>query len=194
MLGRAGWRDDDAELRDSWITAGRGRALDDSDDADWALSSGDDDDDSSASSSTDPDPQSDDDTPSDSEADLDTSALVHDLTRPVRQQFRSTTPDTADSYAPVLVAHQLTTTGSPLTRRRYRAMTAGTATGIQAVSSAIEQRRQDLTRAAWARGVDDEEQWQTARRAELEDERQSFCVVCTVERRSVVLWPCRECL
>lgn len=94
---------------------------------------------------------------------------------------------------PVLIAHlQSRADGqgvSPLTRRRYRAITMGPHSSNAdpsdlALTTAIAARRQAVNQPGVARQSD--EQWDdsTFRAA-------STCVVCCAEQRTIVLWPCR---
>lgn len=94
---------------------------------------------------------------------------------------------------PVLIAHLQAEVGeqgsSPLTRRRYRALTSGSSAGTHnaddmALTTAIAARRQVVNNGNTARVS--EEHWDdSAFRAA------STCVVCCAEQRSIVLWPCR---
>jgi hypothetical protein len=123
---------------------------------------------------------------------------------------------TADELAPYLLAHQLTS-GGMLTRRRYRALLpssssspappshcdhsrTASASATEATSSAISSRRRDVLSSALASheaeggGEGGVEGWMEQKREEWREGRSRFCVVCTVEERSVVLWPCRAFL
>lgn len=90
----------------------------------------------------------------------------------------------AGGGAPLLIAHMTDASPGPLTRRRY-ARLAAPRTGSAPPD------REEL---AWAR-------FAAQRRAEAEErhaadvadnsERGHACVVCTVEPRQVILWPCR---
>lgn len=95
---------------------------------------------------------------------------------------------------PVLIAHlQSPAKGqgsSPLTRRRYRAITMGAQGGStdadadMALTTAIAARRQAVNDPNIARQSDEHWDDTTFRAA-------STCVVCCAEQRSIVLWPCR---
>lgn len=76
----------------------------------------------------------------------------------------------------VLLAHLTSTSSSPLTRRRYAALMAPQSRG--GLSDAIIARRE----TALASGYN---------RDEWDDDRRRCCVVCTIEPRDTILWPCR---
>lgn len=94
---------------------------------------------------------------------------------------------------PVLIAHLQAEVGrqgsSPLTRRRYRAITSGIPRGNLdpndlALTTAIVARRQAVDSGNLPGSSDDRWDDSTFRSA-------STCVVCCAEQRSIVLWPCR---
>lgn len=94
---------------------------------------------------------------------------------------------------PVLIAHLQAEVGqqssSPLTRRRYRAITLGSSNGRldpndMALTTAIAARRQAAAGGNPTRSSDEHWDDSTFRAA-------STCVVCCAEQRSIVLWPCR---
>lgn len=128
--------------------------------------------------------------------DFDPTSLYSDFARPRR---RSPSPSSALAHpphepsadslpsAPLLLAHHLTTSPSPLTRRRYTALTSPSSsnTNSEGFTSAISSRRLELAQSHSESG------WEEARRRELDEGRQRFCVVCTVEERAIVCWPCR---
>ncbi|OCH92079.1 hypothetical protein OBBRIDRAFT_791595 [Obba rivulosa] len=88
------------------------------------------------------------------------------------------TDTTASSSAPLLLAHMVDTSTSPLTRLRYRKLVHAPA-GLQEVDDwqAFVQSRREAKSAA---GTPDG--W---------DEPRRNCVVCTVEPREIICWPCR---
>jgi len=103
-----------------------------------------------------------------SEAD-DESGLYRDLFAPV---------DEAESgLQPVLLAH-LTNSSIPLTRRRYASMLTSSSSSIapEGLRDIVEDRRASAA-------TRDRDQW--------DEERRRNCVVCTVEQRDTILWPCR---
>ncbi|CAK9780648.1 hypothetical protein CC85DRAFT_262417 [Cutaneotrichosporon oleaginosum] len=122
---------------------------------------------------------------SDLEDEEDEAALYRDL-------MRAKSPDEdGEAIQPILLAHLTSTSTSPLTRRRYaeirsgpasapstptRALTTATAPSLDPLSSAIAARQEDM------RGV---------QRDEWDEERRRSCVVCMVQTRDVILWPCR---
>lgn len=94
---------------------------------------------------------------------------------------------------PVLIAHLQAEVGgaggSPLTRRRYRAITAGVSGAYidpadNALSTAIAARRQAVNQPGATASSDEHWDDSTFRAA-------STCVVCCAEQRTIVLWPCR---
>ncbi|ORY77657.1 hypothetical protein BCR35DRAFT_305441 [Leucosporidium creatinivorum] len=185
----AGYGGDDATMRESWATSVPGLDVEDPEDEDWEPSDGESDGESSDS-----------DEEAESEDDFDPASLYRDLASPSKRQ-PSHSPHASPSNALVslpaddtslpdptlLLAHHLTTSASPLTRRRYSALASQPPT--QAFSSAVEDRRLEVRRAAESRGLSDG--WEERRREELDEARQRFCVVCTVEERTIICWPCR---
>ena len=179
---KAGWGGDEAALSEQWRATG-GPEADDEADQDWLPSprvsrSGTPGSDSSDGSSSSSDEEED----SEVEDDFSPSALYSDLSSPARRPASFPTPSTsnaltpyepADSYGPVLLAHHFSS-GSPLTRRRYRALASP---GSQAFSSAVMERREEVARKEWG--------------GQKDEGRQRCCVVCQVEERSIICWPCR---
>lgn len=90
---------------------------------------------------------------------------------------------------PVLLAHLTSHTSSPLTRRRYNALVPTTPTrgGVRNAAEAgmgdivLDRRETALSRRAAAGPAADD--W--------DDDRRKSCVVCTIEPRDTILWPCR---
>lgn len=183
MARKAGWGGDEALLAERWRATG-GPDADDEADEDWVPSSrvlragtpGSDSSDDSSSSSEE-------EASSEAEDDFNPTTLYSDLSSPARRRASpepSTSTilapfDPAESYGPVLLAHHLST-GSPLTRRRYQALASP---GTQAFSSAVLERRKAVERKGWE--------------GEKDEGRQRCCVVCQVEERSIICWPCRAC-
>ena len=78
---------------------------------------------------------------------------------------------------PVLLAHLTSSTSSPLTRRRYNALiTTSRAPSPAALAEVVQDRR--LAMAGKER-----DDW--------DDDRRRSCVICTIEPRDTILWPCR---
>ncbi|ORY35703.1 hypothetical protein BCR39DRAFT_28811 [Naematelia encephala] len=79
---------------------------------------------------------------------------------------------------PVLLAHMTSSSGTPLTRRRYNAiLSTPTRSGTpQGLSEVVADRRLAVVRKE---------------RDEWDDDRRRMCVVCTIEPRDTILWPCR---
>lgn len=112
----------------------------------------------------------------DNEDDFDPRQLYSDLSQPLLSTSATDEMD-GDAYAPVILAHHLTTSASPLTRRRYNALAHPTSS---AYSTALQERREDGTARR-----------QNAAGGEEDDGRQRLCVVCVAEERTIILWPCR---
>lgn len=164
----AGIGGDNETLRETWATSGAGVDAEEAEDEDWTPGS----EAESEASGTGSEESGED---SDEEPDdFDPSTLYCDLAS------QDEPPDTS-----LVLAHHLSP--SPLTRRRYSALAASNSG--QAFSSAVEHRRMELRRSAEDRGPSDG--WEAQRRLELDEGRQRFCVVCTVEERSIICWPCR---
>ncbi|KAK4687990.1 hypothetical protein P7C73_g2137, partial [Tremellales sp. Uapishka_1] len=77
---------------------------------------------------------------------------------------------------PVLLAHLTSHSSSPLTRRRFAAIMSPKREINRSLQEVVDQRR---TVAPFAQ------------RDEWEAERRRCCIVCTVEERDTILWPCR---
>jgi len=82
---------------------------------------------------------------------------------------------TSSATAPVLLAHMTDTSSSPLTRRRYRNLVSG---------------QQDPEQRAWTAFVNDKRERANSRDPPTNELRRS-CVICTVEERQIICWPCR---
>lgn len=84
---------------------------------------------------------------------------------------------TEEDLQPVLLAH-LTNPGTPLTRRRFAAIlsTPTNPASPSALSDVIQERRL-MTKS------DNRDEW--------DEERRRNCVVCQIEPRDTILWPCR---
>jgi len=95
-----------------------------------------------------------------------------------REMYRELVADhTEDDLQPVLMAH-FTNNSTPLTRRRYAAILSSPShpTVPSALNRVIEDRR--LATAG-------------RERDEWDEDRKRCCVICTIEERSIILWPCR---
>lgn len=112
-------------------------------------------------------------TMSDDDNENETIALYADLSS-------AASPSTS---APVLLAHMTDTAASPLTRRRYSRLVSGGDTASPERETVFDD---------WSKIIDD-------RRAMfgsaddndgLADSRRN-CVICTVEPRQIICWPCR---
>ncbi len=93
------------------------------------------------------------------------------------------------SLQPVLLAHMTSSSPGPLTRRSYSRLLAQTSpatptasempvSGIERYIDILQDRRIQASTKEVIRDEDDEE-------------RKRMCVVCTVEPRDTILWPCR---
>ncbi|KAI9446566.1 hypothetical protein H4582DRAFT_1803674 [Lactarius indigo] len=113
-------------------------------------------------------PQHDDDNDSDTpDEEVDTLALYNDLS--------ATTSSSAT--ASHLLAHMTNPEPSPLTRRRYRNLVSG--------QSDVA----DHEQSAWEAFVDDK-RGKVSRQYPANESRRN-CVICTVEERQIICWPCR---
>ncbi len=95
------------------------------------------------------------------------------------RDLRATT-EPADDLQPVLLAHLTSQSAGPLTRRRYQAILVSpsralTPQGTQGVHDVVQDRRVTPSKE----------------RDEWDDDRRRCCVVCTIEPRDTILWPCR---
>lgn len=85
--------------------------------------------------------------------------------------------------APVLLAHMTDTATSPLTRRRYSRLVSGGGTISPEHRTVFDD---------WSKIIDDRRS--TLGSAEEDDglsESRRNCVICTVEPRQIICWPCR---
>lgn len=90
----------------------------------------------------------------------------------------------ASISAPVMLAHMADTSLSPLTRRRYsRLIGDGKEHGESfAVQNAFDD---------WSRVLDDRRSLHMREQDRDRDESRRSCVICTVEPRQIICWPCR---
>ncbi|GAA6025599.1 hypothetical protein JCM11491_004772 [Sporobolomyces phaffii] len=197
---RVGWRSLAGTLDDTWTTTRRQRRQgefataadedeEDSDDQDWTPES--DDEDRSSSESDD-----DDDDGRGNVEEHTPLELISDLSDPTATATAAALDPT--ELAPYLVAHHLSPANSgTLTRRRYETLFPSTrrrrhdddeptASSVDVLDAAI--RSHLLSGATMMKMTADERE---QKRAEWRESRSMFCVVCTVEPRTVILWPCR---
>ncbi|ORX38441.1 hypothetical protein BD324DRAFT_645064 [Kockovaella imperatae] len=88
--------------------------------------------------------------------------------------------DQSEDTQAVLLAH-LTNSSTPLTRRRFAAIMASPTRSP--TPSRLNDIIADRRHATVARNDDDNDGW--------DDDRRRSCVVCTMEPRNTILWPCR---
>ncbi|KZT69880.1 hypothetical protein DAEQUDRAFT_668824 [Daedalea quercina L-15889] len=97
------------------------------------------------------------------------------------QLFADLSQDAASSAAaPVLLAHMASTSASPLTRRRYRSLASERSSGDDTIDDWGEFARERREVKVPEQPVDDDS---------LDGRRN--CVICTVEPRDIICWPCR---
>ena len=89
----------------------------------------------------------------------------------------------ASASAPVLLAHMTDTATSPLTRRRYFRLVSGGDTASPERETAFDD---------WSKLIDDRRSMfgSVEGNDEMADLRRN-CVICTVEPRQIICWPCR---
>jgi len=89
--------------------------------------------------------------------------------------FSDLSAATTSATAPVLLAHMTDTSSSPLTRRRYRNLVSG---------------QRDPEQKAWDAFVNGKRERANSRDSPTNELRRN-CVICTVEERQIICWPCR---
>ncbi|BGP27005.1 clathrin-coated vesicle protein [Rhodotorula toruloides] len=201
-----GWGRDEGAMQEGWRVQVRSRSRsctpavqseDDEDDEDYSPDESDDDGELSAMVMQDGTVDAREEMRSvhsdEAEDEVDSMMLFSDLSADA--SYSSTSAPTPQELAPYLLAHHLSGSSTPLTRRRYRALldssaspSPGPSNSLAALSSAISQRRNDIVESA---PHGDVERWMEEKREEWRESRSRFCVVCTVEERTIVLWPCR---
>lgn len=85
---------------------------------------------------------------------------------------------TSTGAAPVLLAHMASTSTAPLTRRRYQSL-------------ASERGSRDGGIEDWGELARERREAKVPERPEEEDDSRRNCVICTVEPRDIICWPCR---
>jgi hypothetical protein len=178
-LAILGWKSDINAFEENWI-AKRGADGDDLEDEDFVPSSDSETDDGedSSDSSVGEGSQGEHDEPEDD----GTVVLYSDLAQYQNLQSES------DNFTSVLLAHNATSSSSPLTRNRYQSLLRPTPRSEEAFSDAINTRRRELEIASKELGAKE----RRARRDKFEETRQRLCVVCTSEERTIICWPCRK--
>ncbi|GAA5996511.1 hypothetical protein JCM5350_004001 [Sporobolomyces pararoseus] len=199
-LRKFGLRSLEGRLRDTWTirerdhstTRRRGSDLegdddDEEEDEDWKPSEEENDEDESSASDEE-----------EEEEEENSLALISDLSkRPLDEsqggEFERLSPS---ELAPYLLAHHLSPSSSTtLTRRRYQSLlqppkqSSSSSSNLSsldhlntAISSSLKSNR-NLIRMT--------KEERESKRQEWRESRSNFCVVCTVEPRTVILWPCR---
>lgn len=89
---------------------------------------------------------------------------------------------------PHLLAHVTSEGGSPLTRRRYQSVVFPPTTDIV---HAARESTVEVEDRNWNEFVDDMRVAAGPPRDDSDDERRRYCVICTVEERQIICWPCR---
>ncbi|BEJ14052.1 hypothetical protein CspHIS471_0312260 [Cutaneotrichosporon sp. HIS471] len=121
---------------------------------------------------------------SESEDEEDEAALYRDLVR------GKSPMEGGEAIQPILLAHLTSTSSSPLTRRRYAQIMSspsGPSTPSRALTTATTPSLDPLTDAIVAR----QSETRDVQRDEWDEERRRSCVICMVQTRDVILWPCR---
>jgi len=97
-------------------------------------------------------------------------ALYRDLIAPTEPE---------DDLQPVLLAHLTSRSSTPLTRRQYATLLVGLSRSLtpqNGLQDVIQDRRVTI---------------QGKNQDEWDEDRRRCCVVCTIEPRDTILWPCR---
>lgn len=204
-----GLRSLEGRLKDTWTTReeeiagrtrrrrGRSRSVlegeeeDESDDDDWKPSE-DEGGDSSAEGESDDDEMEEEEEPKENAL-----ALFSDLSESLENESSLTPTD----LAPYLLAHHLspsTSSQSPLTRRRYESLLPSSSSRSRRSPTPENQSSLDQLDSAVSTSIRASphllkmtREEREAKREEWRESRSSFCVVCTVEPRTIILWPCR---
>ncbi|KAA1469242.1 hypothetical protein DENSPDRAFT_772776 [Dentipellis sp. KUC8613] len=115
-------------------------------------------------------------------AEMETAGLYADLSATA----------TSTATAPLLLAHMTDPSASPLTRRRYGRLVSGSAQTQDHAPEPEDAGEGGGGEADWGAFVRER---QTAASAAAHDEglaeRRRNCVICTVEERQIICWPCR---
>jgi hypothetical protein len=193
-----GLRSFESKLKDTWRTRnqeerkqqqpqsrrGEGNEDDQDDDQDWKPSSDDD-------SSSDEEEEE-----GEEEEEENALALISDLSRPIDSSNDDDEHLTPTKLAPYLLAHHLSPSSSTtLTRRRYQSLLKSSS---QRPSSTEDSSLSQLDQAISSTLLSNtrltrlSRQERESKRQEWRESRSNFCVVCTVEPRTVILWPCRK--
>lgn len=203
-----GWGRDEGAMQEGWRVQARGRSRsctpaaqgeEDEDDEDYSPNESDEEEDSPVllyDGMTDAWEEMRSVHSDEAEDEVDPMTLFSDLSTDASHS--SATAPTPQELAPYLLAHHLSGSSTPLTRRRYRALlpsssnspSPGPSNSLAALSTAISHRRSKIVESA---PHGDVERWMEEKREEWRESRSRFCVVCTVEERTIVLWPCRAC-
>ncbi|GAA5933797.1 uncharacterized protein JCM15063_000468 [Sporobolomyces koalae] len=199
-LRTVGLRSLEGRLKDTWTTRetaessrrpvrdSAGRAEDDDDeedDEDWNPSDID--------SSDEEEEEDRDEEEQDTTVDENALALISDLNESVVEHENLNPTE----LAPYLLAHHLAPSSSSIiTRQRYesllpRSSTAPTREGGSATSSLAQLDDAVASHLGASKVSRMTAQERELKRQEWRDSRSNFCVVCTVEPRTVILWPCR---
>jgi hypothetical protein len=123
-------------------------------------------------------------------SDGDGEPADEDITPSMYRDLLSEQAEANPDLQPVLLAHLTSHSSSPLTRRGYRALLAPPVS-----QSASFDRDRELSRREEMHDIVRDQRTAMASREkerdEWDDDRRRNCVVCTIEPRDTILWPCR---
>jgi hypothetical protein len=118
-------------------------------------------------------------TPSSSHASSDNEAEDH----PAELYHNLTSDESSAGPVPVLLAHMVDSSSSPLTRRRYQRLIENAGQRETSIlESPVDLRTPSLRREWQPNELSEEDGW---------DETRMNCVICTCKPRQVICWPCR---
>ncbi|GAA5946125.1 hypothetical protein JCM3765_000125 [Sporobolomyces pararoseus] len=208
-LRKFGLRSLEGRLKDTWTTRERRRRRErsvgidqeeeeDEEDEDWKPSQDDDDDDGESNTSEDESDEGE-------EEEENALVLISDLSKQLETDNNNDESSSREldrlspsELAPYLLAHHLSPSSSTtLTRRRYQSLLQPPASSSSSSSSdqlsSIDHLNTAITSSLKSnqRLIRMTKEERESKRQEWRESRSNFCVVCTVEPRTVILWPCR---
>lgn len=115
--------------------------------------------------------------------------------QPTLSDFLPTNSEDNTDLQPVLLAHLTSSGSSPLTRRRYNALLHPPSSPSSPSSLRTRNSGSQALEPMW-QVVDERRMVATSARSQQpgndwDDERRKACVICTVDPRDTILWPCR---